>query len=162
MDVVIYTCHDRRLKIILIVHWHNWKKSPCEVKDEKKCGMKYSYKKKVTFQIDFRQKSFLLYSPCTRRYHAFISIRCLTLRIPPSILLIQRSSFYTLDHLWLFRGSTLLFDLSQGISRRGIRREHGTEASNTHVSSRAQPNELSAFFARRALHSFLDCIFVPY
>lgn len=31
----------------------------------------------------------------------------------------------------------------------------------THVSSRAQPNEPSAFFAR-ALLSFLDCIFVPY
>lgn len=73
-------------------------------------------------QIDFRQKSFFLHSPCTPRYHAFISIRCLTLRIPPSsILLIQRSSFYTLDHLWLFRGSALLSDLSRYLKKRNKR-----------------------------------------
>jgi len=47
--------------------------------------------------------------------------------------------------------------ISLSFSRRRIRGRNETEASNSRLSSRAQPNELSAFFAR-ALHSFLDCI----
>lgn len=47
--------------------------------------------------------------------------------------------------------------ISLSFSRRGIRGRNETEASNSRLFSRAQPNELSAFFTR-ALHSFLDCI----
>lgn len=118
-------------------------------------------KKSCTRFFPNRFSTKIVLSPCApRRYHAFISIRSLTLRIPPSsILLIQRSSFYTLDHLRLFRGSALLSDLSRYFKERNKRlRSEGFELN---VSSRAQPNQLSAFFAR-ALHSFLDCIFVPY
>jgi len=76
----------------------------------------------------------------------------MTLHIPPSsFLLIQRSSFYTSDHLWLLSRISSPFRSLRRIRRWEERRPR------THVSSRAQLNELSAFFAR-ARHSFLDCI----
>lgn len=97
------------------------------------------------------------YAPCDFAYSAFFSVP-----------LIQTSPFYTSDHLRLPHGSVLpllspnfLFRPSlrylkkRNIRRRGRRVERGLEHS--HLSSRTQPNELSAFFAR-ALHSFLDCI----
>lgn len=106
------------------------------------------------FQIDFRQKSFFLYSPGIPRYHAFISIRCLTLRIPPSsILFIQRSSFYTLDHLWLFRGSALLSDLSRYLKTRNKR--YGTEASNSRLFSRSTERTIRLLCPRPPFFSWL-------
>lgn len=66
-------CYDHWSKIILIVPWHNWKKRRSlrgEVKEEKKCGMKYSCEKKVTFQIDFRHTKIV---PSILSMHSAIS-----------------------------------------------------------------------------------------
>lgn len=107
--------------------------------------------KSYIFQIDFEQKSFFLYSPCTSRYHAFISIRY---HIPPSsILLIQRSSFYTLDHLRLFRGSALLSDLPRYLKERNKR--YGTEASNSRLFSRSTERTIRLLCPRPPFFSWL-------
>lgn len=77
----------------------------------------------------------------------------MNLHIPPSsFLLIQKSSFYTSDHLWLLRNDQPFF-----LKKRDKRKERNGGLSNSRLFSRAQPNELSAFFTR-ALYSFLDCI----
>lgn len=123
-------------------------------KDESNNGIKSPYKKKVTFQIDFRQKSFFLCSSYTPWYHAFISIRSVTLRIPPSsFLLIQRSSFYTLDRLWLLRGSDLLPDLSRYLKERD--KSYGTEASNSRLLSRSTERTIRLLCPRSSFFSWL-------
>jgi len=150
MDAAI--CYDYWSEIPLIVHLHNERSNAYNIKVVEARDKKFMLKKSC---IPNRYQTKIILSPCAPRYHAFISIRSLTLHVPPSsILLIQRSSFYTLDHLWLFRGSALLFDLSFSCLKERNKR-YGAEASNSRLFSRSTERTIRLLCPRPPFFSWL-------